>query len=193
MKSCEVGVKRKRLKGRRVIGIAVGALLVWLAVPFPFLGEAGRSDVQEAAIRRVFQHNGSGLQDQLEVCFIGIGTSLDPSDDDFTPGEPSKEFVDRFSDLPVPALPISQSRNALPGGPGTVDSPDGGMFSHVTDATGRPGLIFAAGDVKRWSLGIVVCRGLYYEAGLSSAAYDILILRLPFAWIPVWSRMLWIS
>ena len=67
------------------------------------------------------------------------------------------------------------------------------FLGHVADPTGKPGLIFAAGNVKRWSLGLVACRGLYYEGGLSSAGYEIFILRLPFAWVPLWARMLWIS
>ena len=67
------------------------------------------------------------------------------------------------------------------------------MFTHVVDAEGRPGLVFAAGDIKRRSAGLVVCRGFYYEAGLSAAEYDVYLIRVPFGWVPVYGVMLWIS
>jgi hypothetical protein len=170
-------------KNGKRIGLLVGVLiLAYVAVPFPFLGESARTDVRESAIRWLFRHNHSGQQTQLKVCFIGVGTTFDPQDENFGPQDPPTGFVERFSDFPVPTFPVSASTNA-----------PGGIGGHVADKAGKPGLIFAAGNVRRWSLGFVVCRGLYYEGGLSSAAYDIFILRLPFAWVPVWARMLWIS
>jgi hypothetical protein len=173
--------------------IASACLAAYFAVPFPFLNDANRDDAREATIRWLLHHNDSGLQDHLEVCFIGVGTTFDPSAESFDLRDPTKELLARFSDFPVPTHPVSGSVEAPPRKPGYVDSPDGGIFTHVEDERGRPSLIFAAGRVKRWSLGIAVCRGYYYEAGLSSATYDVYMLRLPFTWLPVWSYRLWIS
>ena len=186
-------MKKIALNRRRAILIIAGLALAYFAVPFPFLTEGSRSDVQEASIRWLFRHNASGLQDKLQVCFVGIGTTFDPSDNDCHPHDPPKEFVDRFAGFPVPVLPVSQSATARPQRPGYIDSPDGGIFGHVVDSAGRRGLIFGAGNVRRWSLGVALCRGYYYEAGLSAGGYDIIILRLPGLWIPVWARMRWVS
>jgi hypothetical protein len=175
-------MKITKLKWRYVLFIVMGLLVVYFVVPFPFLGARGRDDVRESAIRWLLRHNDSGTQGKLQVCFVGIGTTFDPGDRDFAPQDPPKPFVDRFADFPVPVLPVSAITNAtrrIGGG--------------VADATGKSGLIFGAGNVKRRSMGLVLCRGFYYEGGLSSAGYDIVILRVPFAWIPVWARMLWIS
>jgi hypothetical protein len=186
-------MKKIPLSRRRVILIIVGLIVIYFLVPFPFLSEGSRADVHEACIRWLFHHNASALQDKLQVCFVGIGTTFDPMDKDCDPHDPPKEFVDRFADFAVPVFPVSQSARAGPSGPGYIDSPDGGIFPHVVDSAGRPGLIFGAGNVKRWSLGVAVCRGYYFEAGLSAGGYEILVLRLPFLWVPVWARMLWIS
>ena len=49
--------------------------------------------------------------------------------------------------------------------------------------------IIAAGSVKRWSLGLIIYRGLYYQ-GSGFVEFDIFILRIPFGWVPVWKRIL---
>lgn len=175
-------MKMMKLHRRRIALILAGLVLAYFIVPFPFLGDSGEMDVRESAIRWLFHHNHSGQQDNLKVCFIGLGTTFDPHDGDFGPHDPPSGFVDRFADFPVPMLPVSARTNAPVG-----------MGGHVTDAAGNPGLILGAGNVKRWSLGLVICRGLYFEGGLSSAGYDIFVLRLPFAWVPVWARIRWIS
>jgi hypothetical protein len=170
-------MKVVKLKRWHVLSIAVGVLVAYFAVPFPFLGARGRDNVRESAIRWLLHHNDSGMQNELQVCFIGTGTSFDPRATDFGPRDPSKEFLKRFSNLPVPTLPVSANTNRF----------------GVADATGKRGLILAAGNVNRWSMGVATCRGLYYEGGLSSAGYEIFLLHLPFVWVPVCSRMLWIS
>ncbi len=175
-------MKMMKLNRKRLALVAAGLVLAYFVVPFPFLSDCGKADVRESAIRWLLCHNHSGQQDNLKVCFIGLGTTFDPRNEDFGPQDPPADFVARFSDFPVPTFPVSASTNA-----------PGGIGGHVADTTGKAGLIFAAGNVKRRSPGLVVCRGLYYEGGLSSAGYDIFILRLPFVWVPVWSRMLWIS
>jgi hypothetical protein len=166
-----------KLKRWQILCVAVGVLMVYFVMPFPFLGTRGRDNVRESTIRWLLHHNASGMQDKLQVCFIGVGTSFDPQAGDFGPKDPPNEFLRRFSNFPVPTLPISANTNRF----------------GVADATGKPGLILAAGNVNRWSIGVVACRGFYYEGGLSSAEYEVFLLRLPFTWVPVWSRMLWIS
>lgn len=173
-----------KLNWKRLALIVAGFMLAYLAVPFPFLREASRSDVRESAIRWLLHHNGSGLQNRLQVCFIGTGTTFDPQDEDFGPHDPPREFVNRFTNFPVPTLPPSARTNLQQAGT---------LGGYVADTHGRPGLVLAAGNVTRWSLGLVVCRGLYYEGGLSAAGYDIYILRLPFVWVPVWAHTLWIA
>jgi hypothetical protein len=171
-----------KFRPRRVIYIIVALVVVYFAVPFPFLSVGSRDKVRESAIRWLLHHNDSGAQNEIQVCFIGIGTTFNPSDRDYTPHDPPKEFVARFADFPAPTFPLSASTNIA-----------GGIGGHVADLNGKRGLIFGAGNVKRWSMGLAVCRGFYYEGGLSSAGYDIYILRVPFAWIPVYAHMLWIS
>jgi hypothetical protein len=171
----------KRNRKRTVVAVA-SLILACFVVPFPFLSDVGVADVREAAIRWLLRHNHSGLQDGLKACFVGIGTTFDPHDRACMPHDPPPGFVARFSDFPVPVFPVSTSTNV----------PDG-IGGRVTDAEGKSGLTFAAGNVKRWSVGVVVCRGLYYEGGLSAAGYDIFILRLPFVWVPVRARVLWAS
>ena len=175
-------MKLSKLRLRRIIFIIVALVVAYFGVPFPFLSVGSRDNVRESAIRWLLHHNDSGQQNKIQVCFVGIGTTFDPNDRDFTPHDPTKEFVARFADFPVPTFPLSTSTNIA-----------GGIGGHVADSTGKHGLIFCAGNVRRWSIGLVVCRGYYYEGGLSSAGYNIYILRVPFAWIPVCSRMLWIS
>lgn len=179
-------VRRRKTAVALVAGAVIGA---YLAVPFPYLGESARMDIHEAVVRYLLHHNASGLQGRLQVCFVGVGSSFDKVE----PQDPPTGFIERFVDFPVPVHPVSQVVHAPHRGPGHIDAPDGGMFSHVADAEGRPGLVFAAGDVRRYSVGIAVCRGFYYEAGLSAAEYDIYLIRIPFGWIPIRAKMLWIS
>lgn len=156
-------MRTRKLKRWHVLSIAAVVLVAYLVGPFPFLGARGRDNARESAMRWLLHHNASGLQNKLQVCFIGIGTSFDPEAGDFGPRDPSQEFLKRFSNFPVPTLPVSANTNRF----------------GVADATGKPGLILAAGNVKRWSVGVAACRGLYYEGGLSSAGYEIFLLRLP--------------
>ena len=170
-------MKTPKLKRRRVLFIIFGTLVVYFAVPFPFVGAQDRDSARECTIRWLLHHNDSAMQDKLQACFVGIGTTFDPKDGDFAPRDPPKEFLSRFSNFPVPIFPVSANTN---------------RFS-AADSTGKRGLLLAAGNVRRWSIGIVVCRGFYYEGGLSSAGYEVYLLRVPFAWIPMVARMLWIS
>ena len=182
-------MRRPKLTRWRVAVVGAGTLAAFLAMPFPYIGGPAVADVQEAAIRYLLHHNASGLQDRLQVCFVGLGSSFGEDE----PHDPPREFLERFADFPVPVHPVSEVVHARPRGPGHVDSPDGGVFGHVADKEGRPGLVFAAGDVRRWSGGVAVCRGHYYEAGLSAAEYDIYLIRVPFGWVPVYARVLWVS
>lgn len=80
-------IEMMKKNGKR-IGLLVGVLiLAYVAVPFPFMGESARTDVRESAIRWLFRHNHSGQQAQLKVCFIGLGTTFDPQDENFRPQE----------------------------------------------------------------------------------------------------------
>jgi hypothetical protein len=169
-------MKKAKNKRKCVVLFIAFLVLIYIVVPFSFVSKANRDDIHEATIRWLLHHNNSGQQDKLQVCFIGIGTTLDPEDDNFNPHDPSKEFIKRFYDFPVPTYPVSENKGY-----------------GVVDATGKRGLILAAGNTDRKSIGFVVCRGYYYEGDLSSAAYDIFIMRVPFGWVPVWARMLWIS
>jgi hypothetical protein len=171
-----------KFRPRRVIYIIVALVVVYFAVPFPFLSVGGRDDVRESAIRWLLHHNDSGQQKKIQVCFIGIGKSFDLKEQDSS-HDPTKEFVARFADFPVPVLPLSAKTNVI----------NSGGIPFVTDTTGKHGIIFYAGNVRRWSMGLVVCRGCYYVGGINAAGYEIYILRVPFAWIPVCARMLWIS
>jgi hypothetical protein len=163
-----------------VLVIIVVIFLIYFAVPFPILSDADRTDIQEAAIRWLLVHNHSAQQDKLQVCFIGIGKTFDPDDENgLDANDPTEEFISRFSDFPVPVFPASAIDDANVG--------------YIADKTGRRGLSFGAGNVKRWSIGVVICRGFYYEGNLSAAGYNIFILRTPFRWVPVWALRLWIS
>jgi hypothetical protein len=181
----------KYLRKRKTLAaIVAGCLIVaYFAVPYAHVSENARLDMQEAVIRYLLHHNASGLQERLQVCFVGIGSSFDQVE----PRDPPSGFIERFDDFPVPVHPVSQAVHAPPQRPGYIDSSDGGMFSHVADTKGRPGLIFAAGDVTRYSVGIAVCRGLYDEAVLSAAEYDVYLIWTPFGWIAIRAKLLWIS
>ena len=169
-----------KLSRNRIILIIAGLILAYFAVPFPFLSDAGRDDARESAIRWLLRHHSLAIQKGYQVCFVVIGTQFDPHEDNGCHMEdPTKKFVDRLSDFPVPVFPASQG---VPR-----------KLSGVMDKQGRPGVIFGAGNVKRWSLGIAVCRGYFYEGGLSAGGYDIYMLHLPFLWIPVGGRNLWAS
>lgn len=159
-----------RNKRRAMVIIALAMPVLYFGFPFPFLSENSRADIREAGIRYLVHHNDSAVQHKLEVCYVGLGTSFDPEDNDFAPQAPPAAFLKRFEDFQVPVYGVG-----------------------ATDGAGKRGLSLSAGNVRRWSLGLVRCRGLYFEGSLSSAAYDIYILRVPFAWLPVGARMLWLS
>ena len=156
----------------------------YVAIPFPFISASSVDDVHECVIRWLYGHNDSGAQGEIRVCFIGIGTSFNPKDSDFTPRDPSHDFMTRLADMPVTTLPITHGINA-------VDR--GAIGGYAVDSSGRRGLMLAAGNVSRWSVGITRCKALYYEGGLSSAGYEVIVLRVPFKWIPIWSRIMWMS
>ncbi|MBN1788311.1 MAG: hypothetical protein JW806_07945 [Sedimentisphaerales bacterium] len=166
-----------KINHKRIILIIATIVLVYFVVPFPFLKDANRTDIQESAIRWLLCHNHSAQQDELEVCFIGIGTDFD-TEEDFSWHDPTEEFVARFSDFPIPVFPSSA---------------EDANVGYIADKTGRHGLLFGAGNVRRWSMGLVICHGFYYEGDVSAAGYNIFILRTPFSWVPVWAAKLWIS
>ena len=157
-------------KRRAWLLVALAALLAYLALPFPFLSSRSRVDIQEASIRWLLRHNHSALQNRLQVCYVGLGKTFDPDDKDFSPLAPPPDFLKRFADLPVPVYAVGSR-----------------------DGAGKKGLSVSAGDVQRWSIGLVRCRGLYFEGSLSSAAYDIYMLRLPFTWLPFGAKTRWLS
>ncbi len=163
---------------RALIMVALAAPLLYFAAPFSILSEASRSDIQEACIRWLLRHNHSAVRGDLKVCYLGLGTTFDHGDGDFSPRDPPAEFLSRFADLRIPVHPVSEAKSNQ---------------GRISDASGKPGLCLSAGIVRRWSLGLVCCRGMYFESGLSAAGYEIYVLRVPFVWIPIRAKMLWLS
>jgi hypothetical protein len=171
-------MKPLRNRGRALLVTGVVIVLLYILVPFPFLTKTGESDIQEACIRWLVGDNHSAVRGELKVCYIGLGTTFDHSDKDFSPHDPPAEFLRRFEDLRIPVKVVSEAK-----------SKDG----QITDDSGRPSLCISAGNVRRLSLGLVRCRAMYFEGGLSSAGYEVYILRLPFTWVPFRAKTLWIS
>jgi len=175
--------KHKRRWWRRIF-IALAILAVIYLMPFPFLSDSTRMDVQEATVRWLLTHNHAGTR-LPQVCFVGLGQSFDFEVADMSMKDPSEAFMKRLADLPVPALPLSQAQEA--------PSPPGHLGGMIADEHGRVGLILGVGDVERRSLGVAVCQGRYHEAALSAAGYKVYLIRVPFGWIAVTSSMMWVS
>lgn len=171
-------MKPLRNRRRALLLGAVAVALLYFVIPFPVLTKASESDIQEACIRWLLGDNHSAVRGELQVCYVGLGTTFDHSDKDFSPHDPPADFLRRFADLKIPVYPVSHAKS---------------NHGKITDDSGRPGLCLSAGNVRRWSLGLVRCRGMYFEASLSAAGYEVYMLRLPFAWIPLRAKMLWIS
>ncbi|MFH0962598.1 MAG: hypothetical protein V2A58_01155 [Planctomycetota bacterium] len=153
--------------------LVVSCLGGYLFLPtFLGLSPARILDIREKTIRWVYHHNHSGIRDTLEVCYIGIGRSFDIRADDLRTEDPAAELLSRLRDLEVPCRPLSE----WPG-----------------KERNRERIIVGAGDVSRISLGVVRSKGSYYVNGLNAGAYDVYFLWVPFRWVPVCWRMLWIS
>jgi len=73
--------------------IAVAISVLYFGFPLPFLSENSRADIREATIRYLVHHNASAVQDKLEVCYVGLGTTFDLEDKDFGPHAPPAAFL----------------------------------------------------------------------------------------------------
>ena len=174
----------KRLFGRwRRAAISVVALsLAYFAFPFPFHKSSAEDDIREAVIRGMVEGGRSLRGGNVRVCFVGVAPSFDWEEMGFTALDPPDAFLNRFCDFPVPVLPVSKSKYV------------GGIPSKVTDAGGQTGVVLATGSVRRLSLGIAVCQGVWYRANIAgSTGADTYFVRLPFVWIPVWTRTQFVS
>lgn len=174
------------LKTRWKVVFLLFIMLVVIAVylvmpPIVELSSNTKYDIQEATIRYIFQKKYENSKKDV-VCFIGIGDNFDPNrSDSFPPLDTPQDFYNRFSNLNVPVLKIS-------------DIAKGNNFAGgLIDSNKRTGAIIAAGSVDQKTQFIVRCKGLFFAGGLCSEGYDIYLLRTPMGWFVIKVKTLWVS
>ena len=111
------------------------------------------SEAVEAIFRYQFMHDASGVQSGAQVYCIGFS---DHQSDRPNNGDPSQQFLLRFTDVKPPVKALSQCSASADKG--------------VSDkATGKIGLIFRVTSIKCATDSKCEASGGYYEGGLSSS------------------------
>ena len=150
-----------------------------------FVGGCSRSipaseidpDIAEATFRYQFEHNASGQKTAANVYCIGFSAV---SVDDRTTQDPPSDFLRRLSDVTPPVKAYSQCSRSV-------------GHSIVDKVTGKPGLIFRIGFVKRTDSSHCEVEGGYYEANESASGNTYYLEKHGGKWTVVKDIMHWIS
>ena len=131
------------------------AVPLFLLLLFGFLSSSSQdianlsqeNGIREAVFRYEFEHNASGLQKRAYVFCISVG---------YPEADPTTELLKRFHGNKPPVLKASACgyKNEI---------------QVVEIRTGKPSLIFTAGDVRMLSSNIAQVTGGYFEGNVSSS------------------------
>lgn len=161
---------------RWAIGIccAVGVciLLNW---PVSSLAPRHATRIRVAVIHSMWEQ--ASREAELEVCFVGQGTTFSPSSPLEALDDPDPTFLAHFKALGIPVLPASSHTTQAP--------EDGTLGFIVQDVSGRRGAVLASGDIRQFTRMVVACRSFYCLGGMAAGAYKVYLVRLFGIAIPV--------